>query len=303
MDILGKGHRLALIYNPRAGSAQAGLPARLLTRLGVQGATVLALPVRNPEQMRAALDRCLADRLDAVFGFGGDGTQRALAARLCDSGIPLGPLPGGTFNYFVRNLGLPPTPLEALDAICAGAPRSVSVGEVNGHLFLNNASFGLYRSVIEERERHKAKLGRSRAVALFSALLTLLRAHPMYHVEVVAGERRHTIESPMLFFGCNALQLARLSPRLAQCAAKGELAVLALHRLRRADVVALGARALTGTVDGAAQVEMLCADSLEVMRAGHTVRCALDGEVRKLLLPLRVRLRKDALRVLAPASS
>jgi len=302
MNILDEGHRLALIYNPRAGSTNADMPAQLLARLAARGAKVISLPVERPAQMRAALERCLADRLDAVFGFGGDGTQRALAAGLCDSGIPLGPLPGGTFNYFVRNLGLPPTPLEALDAMCAGAVRSVAVGDVNAHLFLNNASFGLYRSIIEERERHKAKLGRSRAVALFSAALTLLRAHRIYHVELVTGARRHTIDSPMLFFGCNALQLERLSPRLAQCAAEGELAVLALHPLGRADVLALGTRVVTGTLDGAAQVEVLCAESLQVLRAGHTVRCALDGEVRKLLLPLNVRLRKDALRVLAPAS-
>jgi len=301
VSILDKGHRLALIYNPRAGSAQADVPARLLTRMGARGAHAQALPARNPQQMQAALDRCLAERVDAVFALGGDGTLRAVAARLAGSGIPLGPLPGGTFNYFVRNLGLPNRPLEAMEAMGAGTLRSVHVGEVNGQVFLNNASFGLYRSLIEERERHKARLGRSRAVALVSGLLTLLRAHRVYHVELRTGETQRALDSPMVFFGCNALQLSRLSPRLAQCAREGRLAVLALRPIGRADVLALGARALTGTLEGAEQVEMLCAESLQVERAGHTVRCALDGEVRKLLLPLEVRLRRDALRVLAPA--
>lgn len=301
MSILDKGKRLALVYNPRSGSAQADLPARLLTRMGARGAHVSALPARSPSSMQAALDRCLDARIDAVFALGGDGTLRAIASRLAGSGIPLGALPGGTFNYFVRNLGLPAEPLEAFEAMCGGVVRSVHVGEVNGQIFLNNASFGLYRRLIEERERHKALLGRSRLVALLSGALTLLGRHPVYHVELRSGETHRALDSPMVFFGCNVLQLSRLSSTLAGCAQQGRLAVLALRPLRRADTLALAARALTGTLEGAAQVELLCAESLVVERSGHTVRCALDGEVRKMLLPLEVGLRRDALRVLAPA--
>lgn len=300
MSILDKGRRLALVYNPRAGRAQRDLPARLLTRLGAHGAAVLALPARTPAQLDAALDRCVGEGVDAVFGLGGDGTLRALATRLAGSEIALGPLPGGTFNYFVRNLGLPVQPLQALEAMRAGSVRSVDLGEVNGHVFLNNASFGLYRNLIEARERHKARLGRSRAVALISGVLTLLRPHPVYHVELVTDGERHALDSPMVFFGCNALQLERLSPRLARCTREGRLAVLALRPLGRVDLMALGVRALAGTLEGARQMHMLCAQSLRVERAGHTVRCALDGEVRKLLLPLEVRLRRQALRVLCP---
>jgi len=301
MSILDKGKRLALVYNPRSGSAQADLPARLLARMGARGAHVAALPARSPATMQAALDRCLDAPLDAVFALGGDGTLRAIAARLVGSDVPLGALPGGTFNYFVRNLGLPGDPLAALEAMCSGVVRSVHVGEVNGQIFLNNASFGLYRRLIEERERHKSMLGRSRLVALLSGALTLLGRHRVYRVTLRSADALRTLDSPMVFFGCNALQLSRLSRTLAGCAQQGHLAVLALRPLRRADTLALAARAFARMLEEAGEVEMLCAQSLMVERSGHTVRCALDGEVRKLLLPLEVRLRKDALRVLAPA--
>jgi diacylglycerol kinase family enzyme len=235
---------------------------------------------------------------------GGDGTLNAIASRLVDNDVPLAALPGGTFNYFARNLGLPNDALAAVQALLDSEVRDIPVGMVNDQVFLNNASFGLYRRVIEERERHKSRFGRNRAVALLSGIVTASRAHPLYEVELhssAAGS--HRLLSPMVFFGCNHLQLAALSPRLADCAARGQLAVLALMPMTRLDIIRTGARALAGTLDASARVRILCAEDLRVQRAGHTVRCAIDGEVRKFLLPLRVRLHRQALRVLVPRSA
>ena len=300
----GAGHRLGIIYNPRAGrKGSRAVLAAVLDTFAKSGAQVLHWPARNASQVRELTERCLAQRVDAVIGMGGDGTLNAIASRLVDSGVPFGALPGGTFNYFVRNLGLPDDALEAARVLLDGAVRAISVGAVNDQVFLNNASFGLYRRVIEERERHKARFGRNRVVALLSGAVTALRSHPVYDVELHTRQVTHRLRSPMVFFGCNRLQMAALSPRLEGCAQRDALAVLALKPMSRLDMLRVGARALTGTLDASDRVEVLCADDLVVERAGHTVRCALDGEVRKFLLPLQVRLRRQALHVLVPRAA
>jgi diacylglycerol kinase family enzyme len=90
-----------------------------------------------------------------VVAAGGDGTINLVAGVVLGSGLPFGVIPLGTFNYFARDLGIPLEPRAAALALAQGHVRRVHVARVNGHLFLNNASFGLYRHLLEERERFK----------------------------------------------------------------------------------------------------------------------------------------------------
>ena len=41
----------------------------------------------------------------------------------------------------------------AAGAIVHGAAQEVDIGEVNGHLFVNNSSLGLYPDIVRDRER------------------------------------------------------------------------------------------------------------------------------------------------------
>ncbi|MGW2822765.1 diacylglycerol kinase family protein [Streptomyces sp. NPDC001443] len=63
---------------------------------------------------------------------GGDGTLRAAADVLAGSGVPLALVPCGTGNLLARNLGLPPTPADALDAALRGTPHHIDLGRVEG---------------------------------------------------------------------------------------------------------------------------------------------------------------------------
>ena len=60
-------------------------------------------------------------------------------------------IPLGTFNYVARSLGLPETPEEAVAVLAAGETRPLPLGEVNGRVFLNNASLGAYAKILETR--------------------------------------------------------------------------------------------------------------------------------------------------------
>ena len=66
-----------------------------------------------------------------MVGLGGDGTQRAIAAVLAGTDVPLGILPGGTGNILGGVLGVPTGLQAAIAALATATPRAIDLGEVS----------------------------------------------------------------------------------------------------------------------------------------------------------------------------
>ena len=81
-------------------------------------------------------------------------------------------LPLGTLNHFAKDLGIP-LELDAGGRRDRRRPRrgAVDVGEVNGRIFINNSSLGLYPDIVRDRERQQKRLGRGKWPALVWATL------------------------------------------------------------------------------------------------------------------------------------
>jgi diacylglycerol kinase family enzyme len=88
-----------------------------------------------------------------IVAGGGDGTISAIAAELVDTDKTLGVLPLGTLNHFAKDLNIPLDVKEAAQTIIAGHVVEVDVGEVNGQVFVNNSSLGLYPDIVRRREQ------------------------------------------------------------------------------------------------------------------------------------------------------
>ena len=82
--------------------------------------------------------------LGCVVAAGGDGTINAVAAAIVDADKALGVLPFGTMNHFAKDLNIPLDFDGAIETIVAGHVTRVDVGDVNGRIFVNNSSLGLY---------------------------------------------------------------------------------------------------------------------------------------------------------------
>ena len=103
---------------------------------------------------RDAIDR----GVDVIGMAGGDGSQALVASVAAERGIPMVVIPAGTRNHFALDLGLDRDDVVgALDAYDDAFEHAIDLGDVNGRVFVNNVSFGLYATIVRSPEYRDAK--------------------------------------------------------------------------------------------------------------------------------------------------
>ncbi|MEP7220298.1 MAG: diacylglycerol kinase family protein, partial [Bacteroidota bacterium] len=158
---------ISVIINKGSGTEQGNDPADdLAGRLDAAGLNATIELAGSGEEIISLAKRALADGRTMIVAGGGDGTINAVASLVVGTGTVLGVLPFGTLNHFAKDLGIPPDLDQAVDILANGTARLVDVGEVNGRIFLNNSSIGLYPNIVRHREMQQERLGRSKWVAL-----------------------------------------------------------------------------------------------------------------------------------------
>ena len=232
---------------------------------------------------------------------GGDGTVATIAQGLVGSGKSLGVLPLGTFNYFAKTLGIPAELEEALAVIARGRVKRVDVGDVNGNIFLNNSSIGLYPAVLHQRELTYRRFGRSQFLAYLSVPLTLVQPSRLVNLTITVDGRLLSRRTPLLFIGANALQMESLGIVGGSCIADRRFALYVTRPIGAMKMVGLGLRLLLKRLRRSEDFEVICAGEVLIGLRRRRVHVALDGEVRLLETPLRYQSRREALRVIVPA--
>jgi diacylglycerol kinase family enzyme len=290
-----------VVLNARAGTASDPQRAqRIVKAFARQGLRARLHGGDGAQALEAVLDALCARAPERIVAAGGDGTLNAVAARLVDSGTTMGILPLGTLNHFARDLGLPLELDAAVAVIACGHRRSVDVGEVNGEVFLNNASLGLYATMVAHRDHARRHMSLGKWPAMARATWAALR-HPRSFDAIVEvdGTQRHW-RTPFLFVGNNAYTVQ--GPALGQRPRldAGALSLYVLQPRDRWGLIWFGLRALLGRLSGPRDLEVLHARSLHVHGDTGPVRVARDGEVGELAMPLQFRSRPGALRVFVP---
>ena len=239
-----------------------------------------------------------------VVAAGGDGTINAVAAAVLRSGCPFGVLPQGTFNYFGRANGIPQDAKAAATALLGASISPVTVGEVNGRIFLVNASLGLYPQLLEDREAWKQQFGRSRLVAFLSGLATIVQARGQLKLEVELAGSTTTLRTPTLFIGNNHLQLAQVGINADHTDAvkRGELVAVAVRPTSTLTLLGLLARGVIGRLGDADHIDSFSFRQLKVaMRGKRRVKVATDGEITWMTPPLVFQVADTPLLLMVPA--
>jgi YegS/Rv2252/BmrU family lipid kinase len=291
---------IALIVNAGSGAGRgrpdASAVHAMFRRHGVQANLHELSPGGD---MEALLDRALGESPGGLVAAGGDGTVNAVAARAIDRGLTLGVLPLGTRNHFARDLGIPDELDAAVRVIAAGRSRCVDVGTVNDKVFLNNASIGLYATIVVDREQQQRRLGRGKWLALCRATLAALRDPDAFEVVVSMEGKELRRQTPFLFVGNNdyivqgpdAGQRARLDD--------GRLSLYVLHPRTAFGLLWLALRTLLRGMSGARDLDAFDAEALTVEAHAPRLDVARDGEVEAMATPVRFAVRPGALRVFA----
>ena len=292
--------RITVLLNAASGTGAA--PAaraeieRLLAEAGHEARGELAVGERLPELARQAVE----GGADAVLAGGGDGTISGVAGALAGTEVPLGVLPLGTLNHFARDLGRPLGLPDAIGVILAGVVTPIDVGEVNGHVFLNNSSIGVYPRVLRLRERYRQR-GRSKWIAAFWAILAVLRRHSFMGVRVEADGETIVRRTPFVFVGNNAYRMEGLSAGSRDSLTDGRLVIYMMNAGGRRSLLWLAWNVLIGRTRQLTELEerSVLEAQIELRRGG--IQLALDGEVIEERGPLAYRVRPGALRVFTPA--
>ena len=231
---------------------------------------------------------------------GGDGTLNAAAAQLVGTDTVFGILPLGTLNHFAKDLGIPLDIDEAIRTIAAGHVTHVDTAEVNGRVFLNNSSLGLYPDTVRRRELLQSRLGRGKWPAFFWSAVTSLRRHPFLHLTLnVNGEsfRQRTL---FLFVGNNDYTMEGFNIGARETLNGGCLSLYFAQRVSRGGLLLLALQALFGRLRQTKDFKALRTPSLTIESHHKQLRVSTDGEVNLMNTPLMYRIVPKSLQVLVP---
>jgi diacylglycerol kinase family enzyme len=145
-----------LFYNPRSGGGKA---ARYRIADEARARGIEPIELRPGSDLGQLVRRALDDGADALAMAGGDGSQATVAGIASERCVPYACIPAGTCNHFALDLGVDRDDVVgALDALVTGGERVVDLGEVNGRVFVNNVSLGLYGQAVQHTNYRDAKI-------------------------------------------------------------------------------------------------------------------------------------------------
>ena len=299
---------LFVVLNAGSGKNDANEEQRVMREVFEQAGRrveFLAISDASPITQLAARAVGLAKAQGGVVvAAGGDGTINAVAGAVLGSDCPFGVLPRGTFNYFGRVNAIPQDTRAAAQALINARVTPVQVGQVNGKIFLVNASLGLYPQLLEDRETWKGQLGRSRVVAFLSGLITLARHRRQLKLEVELAGQTATVRTPTLFVGNNHLQLERVGIEETDAGAvrRGELTAIVLKPIGSMALFGLLLRGVIGRLGDAENVNSFSFRRLTVRPRGQRrIKVATDGEIVWMNSPLVFEVSPTPLLLLVPA--
>lgn len=260
--------------------------------------------VKSPEitDFSAFMKQVEIAHFDAVVAAGGDGTIGTVAGVLAGTSTPLGILPLGTLNHLAKDLKIPFDLKEAILTIAAGKTREIDVGEVNGHIFVNNSSIGLYPKAVLKRNQEIIRLGRGKWPAMLNASIRVFLRFPLVTLKLETSDGSLTRTTPFLFVGNNRYEMKFLRVGDRPSLERGELCTYLLKHTGRLALLRILLMGLFG-IKREKDFTFILSNEVQVQTRRRHITVSADGQLMTLQTPLNYRIRPKAMRVFAPETA
>lgn len=296
-----KKAQAVVMLNASAGrGCNAEFATKLVELFQAQGLTVNVTLSASALDLIETARRAITEGMTTVVVGGGDGTLSAVASALAGTDTAFGVLPLGTLNHFAKDLHIPLDLKRAIRTIAEGHTTWVDTGEINGRLFLNNSSLGLYPDTVRERERQQKRLGRGKWLAFFWAAVTALRRYPFLDLTIALDEQEFRRRTPFIFIGNNNYWMEGFNIGERKRLDAAQLSLYVVQRTGRLGLLVLALHALFGRLRQTKDFDVLSAKKILITTRHKLIRVATDGEVSLMRSPLHYRICPAALKVIVP---
>ena len=289
-----RARRPVLLMNPRSGG---GKVERFHLEDECRARGIEPIVLQPGDDLLELAEAAVARGADVIGMAGGDGSQALVASIATKHDVAHVVVPAGTRNHFALDLGLDRDDVVgALEAYTDGLERRIDLATVNGRIFVNNASMGLYAKIVQSPEYRDAKVQ-----TVLSMLPDLLGpdAVPM-DLRFVGPDGEQQTSAHMLLVSNDPYRLDEPNARgTREHLDAGTLGIVSLQVNTAADAQQLIALNTVGQIarfpgwlewsDPAFQVE-----------SGGPVEVGVDGEAMSLDPPLEFHSIPGALRVRTP---
>lgn len=295
--------KIAAIVNAGSGVEcdNDALVKRIRERFIAHGLRSEVYCISSGEELLETAARLADSDVDVIVAGGGDGTISAVASEVARTDKVLGVLPLGTLNHFSKDLGISQTLNEAIATIAKGHVEPIDVGEVNGQIFINNSSIGLYPRIVRKRKQQQEKLKRGKWPSAFWAAIAMLRRYPFLEVTLKIGGQTIKRKTPFVFVGNNEYQMEGFRIGARAKLNDGKLSLYVLHRTSRFGLMILAARSVLGMLKAAKDFDEYLVEDIEIQtkkKKKKGLLVAFDGEIAAMRAPLQYKIRAGALKVI-----
>jgi diacylglycerol kinase family enzyme len=292
---------MIVILNASAGSvAKSGNVESMVRELFDEQRVDAEIISVAGKDVSAAARQAVAGHHQTIVAGGGDGTVSTVAALVAGTEKTLGVLPLGTLNHFAKDLRVPLNLEGAVRTIAERHIASVDVGEVNGRVFINNSSLGIYPHIVHRRLVEQMRLRIGKWPAFIWGSMHAFRRFPFLKLRVEVEGKTLRRETAFLFVGNNEYEMTGFRIGARKRLDAGKLGLYLTHRIGRWGLIRLAVRALLGHLSQEKDFEAYLVAEAFVEARRHLILVATDGEVRWMELPLHYRSRPGALRVIVP---
>ncbi|MGB3463901.1 MAG: diacylglycerol kinase family protein [Cyclobacteriaceae bacterium] len=162
--------KIVVVYNPTSGSGRGNKQAATFRNfLERQQLSFSFIETSFSGDLTTALQ---SEQMDSLVIIGGDGTINEVINAMPDASVPIGIIPAGTGNDFVKTIDTGKSEKERFDTAIYGEPVNIDAGICNGRKFLNGVGIGFDGQIVAAM-MNKKKLLSGQAAYYYEVLRIL----------------------------------------------------------------------------------------------------------------------------------